>query len=151
MLLRFDPFRELDRMTDERFGRPTSPMPMDAYRRGNEVVAHIDLPGVRADDVDITVERNVLTITASRHRQLSDGDELIVGERRQGEFRRQIFLGDTLDPNRVEADVTDGVLTLRVPVADTAKPRKVQVGAGGGRTAIDVEESGEDESPALSA
>lgn len=131
MLLRFDPFRELDRLT-ETVGRPASLMPMDAYRRDGHVVAHIDLPGVPADAVDITVERNVLTVTASRRFDRSEGDEPIVAERPHGEFRRQLFLGDTLDAGRVEADVTDGVLTLRIPVAETAKPRRISVSTGAG-------------------
>lgn len=154
MLLRFDPFRELDRLTDERLGRPSTPMPMDAYRRGNEVVAHIDLPGVAADDVDITVERNVLSVSARRERALAEGDELIVGERRHGELRRQLFLGDTLDAGAVDADVSDGVLTLRIPVADTAKPRKIAVGSGGRGGTIDVtgsESGSEDDAEAISA
>ena len=131
MLLRFDPFRELDRITEGRLPRSSALLPMDAYRRGNHVVAHIDLPGVPADAVDIEVERNVLTVTASRHVDRTEGDEVIVGERPHGEFRRQLFLGETLDPNRVEAEVTDGVLTLRIPVAETAKPRRISVGTGG--------------------
>lgn len=130
MLLRFDPFRELDRMTEDLRPRPGRLMPMDAYRRGNHVVAHLDLPGVAPEDVDITVERNVLSITASRHIDRSEGDEMIVGERLDGEFHRQLLLGDTLDANSVEADVRDGVLTLRIPVAETAKPRKIEIGGG---------------------
>lgn len=140
MLLRFDPFREFDRLTEDldRAPRGAAPrsMPMDAVRRGTHVLARLDVPGVRAEDVDVTVERNVLTVTASREPDLAEDDQLLVGERRHGEFRRQLFLGDTLDASRVEADVTDGVLTLRIPVAETAKPRKVEIGSGNGQTAI---------------
>ena len=136
MLLRFDPFRELDRIADEldrsAARSAATPMPMDAYRRGNHVVAHLDVPGVRPDDVDVTVERNVVTVRATRQLEVAEDDERIVAERRHGELVRQLMLGDTLDPQRVEADVTDGVLTLRIPVAETATPRKVQVGSGGG-------------------
>lgn len=139
MLLRFDPFRELDRLTEEldrSVPRPTtSSMPMDAYRRGNHVVAHLDVPGVRLEDVDVTVERNVLTVKATRHLDVGEDDERIVGERRHGELVRQLLLGETLDAQRVEADVTDGVLTLRIPVAETATPRKIEVQAGGGEQA----------------
>jgi HSP20 family protein len=110
-------------------------MPMDAWRRGNHVVAQLDVPGVRPEDVDVTVERNVLTVRASRRPDLAEEDERIVGERRHGELVRQLMLGDMLDPHRVEADVTDGVLTLRIPVAETATPRKVEVGTGGGHAA----------------
>lgn len=138
MLLRFDPFRELDRIAgdlDRSMARSAPvPLPMDAYRRGNHVVAHLDVPGVRPEDVDVTVERNVLTVRAVRHLEVGEDDERIVAERRHGELVRQLLLGDTLDPQRVEADVTDGVLTIRVPVAETAAPRKVQVGSGGGGT-----------------
>ncbi len=138
MLLRFDPFRELDRIAgdlDRSMARTApAPLPMDAYRRGNHVVAHLDVPGVRAEDVDVTVERNVLTVRAVRRLEVAEDDERIVAERRHGELVRQLLLGDTLDPQRVEADVTDGVLTIRVPVAETAAPRKVQVGSGGGGT-----------------
>jgi HSP20 family protein len=134
VLLRFDPFREFDRLAEEldRSVARTSPMPMDAYRRGNHVVVHLDVPGVRAEDVDVTVERNVLTVRATRRADLGEDDERIVGERRHGDLVRQLMLGEMLDPQRVEADVTDGVLTLRIPVAETATPRKVEIGTGGG-------------------
>ena len=105
---------------------------MDAYRRGNHIVVQMDVPGVRPEDLDITVERNVLTVHATRHLDVGEDDERIVGERRHGELVRQLQLGDSLDTQRVEADVTDGVLTLRIPVAETATPRKVEVGTGGG-------------------
>jgi len=134
VLLRFDPFRELDRLAEEidRSANRPAPMAMDAYRRGNHVVAQLDVPGVRPEDVDVTVERNVLTVRATRRADVGEGDERIVAERRHGELVRQLMLGDMLDPHRVEADVTDGVLTLRIPVAETATPRKVEVGTGGG-------------------
>lgn len=137
MLLRFDPFRDFDRLTEEldrmtpRSAVPRS-MPMDAVRRGNHVVARLDIPGVRREDVDVTVERNVLTVTATREADVAEDDEPLVGERRHGQFSRQLFLGDTLDASRVEADVADGVLTVRIPVAETAKPRKVEIGTGSG-------------------
>ncbi|HEX4901258.1 MAG TPA: Hsp20/alpha crystallin family protein [Acidimicrobiales bacterium] len=137
MLLRFDPFREFDRLADEldRSVTRTTPMPMDAYRRGNHVVAHLDVPGVRPEDLDVTVERNVVTVKATRRPDVAEDDERIVGERRHGDLVRQLMLGDMLDPQRLEADVTDGVLTLRIPVAETATPRKVEVGTGAGHGA----------------
>jgi HSP20 family protein len=139
MLLRFDPFRELDRLADELdrsvARTATVPLPMDAFRRGNHVVAQLDVPGVRPEDVDITVERNVLTVRATRNLEVGEDDERIVAERRHGELVRQLQLGESLDSQRVEADVTDGVLTLRIPVAETATPRKVEVGTGGGHDA----------------
>lgn len=138
MLLRFDPFRDFDRLTEEldrSFGRPAArPMPMDAYKRGNHVVAHLDVPGVRPEDVDVTVERNVLTVRATRQLEVAEDDERIVGERRHGELTRQLLLGENLDPNRVEAEVRDGVLTLRIPIAETAQPRKIEVSAATGES-----------------
>jgi HSP20 family protein len=144
VLLRFDPFREFDRLAEEldRSVTRSATMPMDAYRRGNHVIAQLDVPGVRPEDVDVTVERNVLTVRATRRADVAEDDERIVAERRHGELVRQLMLGDMLDAHRVEADVTDGVLTLRIPVAETATPRKVDVGTGGGHRA---------DQPALSA
>jgi len=94
---------------------------MDAFRRGSDVWVHIDLPGVKADSLDITVERNVLTIAAERNWQRQDGDQAYFAERYRGSFRRQIELGDGLDLEHLEADLHDGVLTVRIPVAEQAK------------------------------
>jgi HSP20 family protein len=132
MMMQTDPFRDLDTLFDRVSGRFASSggiMPMDAFRRGNDVWVHIDLPGVKAESLDITVERNLLTITADRNWQRQDGDQAYFAERYKGSFRRQIQLGDGLDLAHLEADLHDGVLTVRIPVAETAKPRKVQVGA----------------------
>lgn len=133
MLMRTDPFRELDRLAEQVFGTPTRPaaMPMDAYRKGDHFLVQFDLPGVQPDSIDLTVEKNVLTVHAERARPLTDADdvEMIIAERPQGIFSRQLFLGDTLDADRVEANYDDGVLTLHIPVAEQAKPRKVSVGA----------------------
>jgi len=129
MLMRTDPFRELDRLAQQALGTPTRPaaMPIDAYRRGDEFIVELDLPGVDAESIDLTVERNVLTVHAQR-RRATDGDiELLVGERPQGTFSRQMFLGDTLDTAHIAADYTDGVLTLKLPVAERAKPRRVPI------------------------
>jgi len=126
-----DPFRDLDTLFSRLSRREASTsgvMPMDAFRRGSDVWVHIDLPGVKADNLEITVERNVLTIAAERDWQRQDGDQSYFGERYRGTFRRQIQLGDGLDLEHLEADLHDGVLTIRVPVAEQAKPRKVQVG-----------------------
>jgi HSP20 family protein len=130
MLLRFDPFRDVDRLMDDAFGRQPSVMPMDAIRRGDHVEIRLDLPGVDPDQIDLTVERNVLTVRAARTPDRRDGDEVIAGERRHGTFSRQLFLGDTLDASGLEAGYDHGVLTLTLPVAAAAKPRKVQVSVG---------------------
>ena len=135
MLVQTDPFRDFDTLFS-RFagGRPSNTtgtagvMPMDAFRRGSDVWVHIDLPGVKADSLDITVERNMLTIAAERSWQRQEGDQPYFGERYRGNFRRQIQLGDGLDLQALEADLQDGVLTLRIPVAEQAKPRKVKIG-----------------------
>ena len=131
MLIQTDPFRDLDTLFSRFSGRQSSAsgvMPMDAFRRGSDIWVHIDLPGVKADSLDITVERNVLTISAARDWQRQEGDQPYFGERYRGNFRRQIQLGDGLDLENLEADLHDGVLTVRIPVAEQAKPRKVEVG-----------------------
>jgi HSP20 family protein len=135
MLMRTDPFRELDRLTQQFFGnaqggtwsRPTA-MPMDAYRVGDEFVVAFDLPGVSPDAIEVDVERNVLTVTAER-RPTAEGEhvEMQVAERPLGVFTRQLFLGDTLDTENIAANYEAGVLTLRIPVAPQAKPRKIAV------------------------
>ena len=132
MLMRTDPFRELDRLTQQVMGTATRPaaMPIDAYRNGDEFVVQFDLPGVKADSIDLTVEKNVLTVHAERTRAGGEGVELLVGERPFGAFSRQLFLGETLDTDRIDAQYHDGVLTLRLPIAEKAKPRRVEINAG---------------------
>jgi len=134
MLMRTDPFRELDRLTQQVFGsnngtwsRPTA-MPMDAYRSGGTFVVAFDLPGVDADAIELDVERNVLTVKAER-RPVHAGEnvEMQVAERPLGVFSRQLFLGDTLDAERIDAAYEAGVLTLRIPIAERAKPRKIAI------------------------
>src|ERR1700755_3277025 len=126
MLMRTDPFRELDRLAQQVLGTPSRPaaMPMDAYRQGDEFVVEFDLPGVDTDSIDLVVEKNVLTVHAQRQRSVSEGVELLVGERPQGTFSRQLFLGDGLDTDRINATYADGVLTIRLPIAEKAKPRR---------------------------
>lgn len=129
MLMRTDPFREFDRLTQQVLGTPTRPvaMPIDAYRQGDEFVVEFDLPGIDTASIELTVEKNVLTVHAQRRRNAADGVEMLVGERPQGTFSRQLFLGDSLDTDRIHADYADGVLTLRIPVAEKAKPRRVPI------------------------
>ena len=130
MLMRFDPFRELDRLTQAPWGGSRPAMPMDAYRRSGDFVVQFDLPGVDPASIDLTVEKNVLTVTAERHFAKHEGDEISVSERPQGRFSRQLFLGESLDPDQIKANYDQGVLTLHIPVAERAKPRKVEISAG---------------------
>src|SRR5579863_6849785 len=131
MLMRTDPFRELDRLTQQVFGTVTRPsaMPMDAYRKGHEFFVHFDLPGIDPDTIDLTVEQNVLTIKAERSPLGAEGAEMIVTERPSGTFTRQLFLGETLDTDHIDANYSSGVLTLTIPVSEAAKPRRVAVTA----------------------
>jgi HSP20 family protein len=132
MLMRTDPFREFDRLTQQLLGTAARPvgMPLDAYRAGEDFVVHFDLPGVDPESIDLDVERNVLTVQADRRWPGPDDAERIVAERPTGKFSRQLFLGDTLDAERISASYEAGVLTLRVPVAEEAKPRKIQISGG---------------------
>ena len=140
MLMRTDPFRELDRMAQQAFGsvgtlaRPAA-MPIDAWRDGDTFHVELDLPGVDPGSIDVDVERNVLTVKAER-RPTSDERELIAAERPRGVFSRQLFLGDTLDTDGIVADYEQGVLRLRIPVAERAKPRKIEIGQHHDRQAI---------------
>ena len=131
MLMRTDPFRELDRLTQQVFGtdgtlaRP-SVMPMDAWRDGDTFHVEFDLPGVNPDSIDLDVERNVVTVQAERPAR-ADNAELIAAERPRGVFSRQLILGDNLDTERIAASYDAGVLTLKIPVAEQAKPRKISI------------------------
>ncbi|MFF5492047.1 Hsp20/alpha crystallin family protein [Streptomyces aquilus] len=133
MLMRTDPFREFDRVAQQVFGaaRPAA-MPMDAYRAGDDFIVHFDLPGIDPETIDLDVERNVLNVRAERRSPAPEGAEPIVAERPTGTFTRQLFLGDTLDTERIDASYEAGVLTLRIPVAEQAKPRRIQISGGGG-------------------
>lgn len=136
-ILRFDPFREFDRMTEQLLGRGArtggvQSFPMDAYRRGDRFFVHLDLPGVDPDSIDLTTEQNVLTIRAERRFPVEEDDEIIVSERPQGTFSRQLFLSEALDPERVAATYDQGVLTLEIPVAEQAKPRRIQIAGTSG-------------------
>ncbi|GHF64810.1 hypothetical protein GCM10010218_52830 [Streptomyces mashuensis] len=138
MLMRTDPFRELDRLTQQLLGTPAHPaaMPMDAYRDGDTFVIELDLPGVTPESIDLDVERNVLTVRAERRPSVGEGVETVVAERPAGTFSRQVFLGETLDTERIDAVYEAGVLRLRIPVAEHAKPRKITISGGDGRRQI---------------
>ncbi|OII65010.1 heat-shock protein Hsp20 [Streptomyces sp. CC53] len=143
MLMRTDPFRELDRLTQRLLDAPSgtwsrpSAMPMDAFRDGEQYVIAFDIPGVQPDAIDIDVERNMLTVKAER-RPAPTGDEvqMELAERPQGVFSRQVMLADTLDTEHISADYEAGVLTLRIPIAERAKPRKVAVTTAADRKQI---------------
>jgi HSP20 family protein len=134
MLLRFDPFRELDRLTEEALdGRQRSTVvPIDAYREGDRFVVQVDLPGVDPASIDLTVEKNVLTLRAERPFAGNEGREWVLAERPHGTCTRQLFLGDTLDAGAMTARYEHGVLSLEIPVAERAKPRKIDVAVSGG-------------------
>ncbi len=135
MLMRTDPFRELDRLSQQVFGsngtlaRPSA-MPMDAWRDGDTFQVEFDLPGVNPDSIDLDVERNVVTVKAERPPRESDA-ELIAAERPRGVFSRQLILGDNLDTEHIAASYDSGVLTLNIPVAEQAKPRKISISSKG--------------------
>lgn len=143
-LMRFDPLREWDRLSDQVFDptRAVRSMPMEAFRRGDEFFVVLDVPGVDPANVDVTVERNVVSVKVQRRPARAEGDEVIVDERPHGEFTRQLFLGDNLDATQLTAECEGGVLTLRIPVAEQSKPRRVSVAgrAGEGR-AVEPERS----------
>ncbi|MFE0122613.1 Hsp20/alpha crystallin family protein [[Kitasatospora] papulosa] len=134
MLMRTDPFRELDRLAQQLTGASgtwskPSAMPMDAWREGEEYVIALDLPGVAKDAIDVDVERNMLTVKAERRPVVTGEDvQVELSERPLGAFSRQLVLADTLDTERIRADYDAGVLTLRIPIAERAKPRKIAIG-----------------------
>jgi len=143
MLARFDPFREFDRLAQQLWGQGQGQssagavaVPMDAYRQGERFLVHLDLPGVDPSSIDLTVEKNVLTVRAERSAPAGESIEWLVAERPQGSFTRQLYLGDGLSAEGVDAHYDQGVLTVTIPVAEQAKPRRVAVSAGRGPSAI---------------
>lgn len=129
MLMRTDPFRELDRIAQQVFGTAANPaaMPMDAWREGQEFVVAFDLPGVDVESVNLDVEQRTLTVRADRKVPTGNDAEMIASERPRGVFRRQLILGDALDADRITASYGAGVLTLRIPVTEEAKPRRIEI------------------------
>jgi HSP20 family protein len=132
MLMRTDPFRDLDRFASQVFGTAARPavMPMDAWREGEQFVVEFDLPGIDADSLDIDIERNVVTVRAERP-ALDPDREMLATERPRGVFSRQLVLGENLDTEKIQASYNEGVLRLHIPVAERAKPRKISVGREG--------------------
>ncbi|WP_433876012.1 Hsp20/alpha crystallin family protein [Sinomonas atrocyanea] len=140
MLIRTDPFRALDQLTQQVLGtasRPTA-MPLEAWRQDGEFIVEFDLPGVDPETIDVGLERNVLTVRAERRSRRPEGAEALADERTEGVLGRELILGDALDTGQIQAHYQDGVLTLRVPVAEEAKPRKVAVQTGGGKKEINA-------------
>ena len=140
MVMRFDPFREVEGLMEEmQAGRRGPRLLMDAYRRGDEFIVHFDLPGVDTESIDLTTEENVLTVSAQRTYEPREEDEILVAERPQGRFTRQLFLGEGLDRQSIGASYDQGVLTIKIPVAERAKPRKIEISGGGRPQAIEAE------------
>jgi HSP20 family protein len=130
MMIRTDPFQVFDQLTRQLTGPWAGPgaMPVDAYRSGDDFVVAFDLPGVDPESIDVSVERNVLTVKAERPGLTIGGEGRVqISERPQGTFSRQVLLGDNLDTDRIDASYEAGVLKLRIPVAEQAKPRKIEI------------------------
>jgi HSP20 family protein len=132
-VLRFDPFRDFDRMTEQLLGVPSGSaraprfMPMDVYRSGDHYVLHADLPGVDPGSVDVGVENGTLTIRAQRSERTEEGVQWVASERFTGTYLRQVALGEDVDTDRITATYANGVLTLTLPVAERAKPRRIEI------------------------
>lgn len=136
MLMRTEPFSELDRLTQRLFGAVgtwSAPvvMPMEAYRAGDEFVVHFDLPGVDPAGIELNVERNTLTVKAQREPVAGEGANTLVTERPYGVFSRELFLGEALDTERIQANYDAGVLTVKIPVAEQARRRKIEINPAG--------------------
>ncbi|MBY0443067.1 MAG: Hsp20 family protein [Mycobacteriaceae bacterium] len=139
MLMRTDPFRELDRLTQQVLGTAARPaaMPLDAWRDGDKFVVEFDLPGISVESLDLDVERNVLTVRAERP-DVDPSREMVTAERPRGVFSRQLFLGENLDTEKIEANYHNGVLRLIIPVAERAKPRRITISCDGERVPINA-------------
>ena len=139
MATRYDPFTELTSLLNSSLRQvPSSPvMPLDLYREGDTFVASLDLPGVDPGSIDIDMEDRTLTIRAERKAPQNEGLQWVTHERPTGTFARQMTLGYGLDLSNVVATYSDGVLTLTIPVAEEAKPRKIQVSHTGQASEIE--------------
>jgi HSP20 family protein len=139
MLMRTDPLRDFDRLTQQVLGTAARPavMPIDAWREGEDFVVEFDLPGIKEESLDLDVERNVVTVRAERP-DIDPGREMLAAERPRGVFSRQLFLGENLDTDRIEASHQEGVLQLRIPVAEKAKPRKISIERRNGQQVVDA-------------
>ncbi len=131
MLMRFETLREYDRVTEELSQRRIRQIPVDAYRRGDEFKVLLDVPGADPGSIELTVEKDVLTVRATRTWAPVEGDQIQMTERAQGDFSRHLFLGESLDREHITAAYDNGVLTVTIPVAEEAKPRKVEITQAG--------------------
>lgn len=141
MLMRFDPFRDLDRMTDQLSRPGRSVLAMDAVRTEHEVTIYIDVPGIAGDDIDVSVEKNELTVTVDRRWTETEGQQVISNERPQGTFTRRIVLSDALDLDELQAKTSDGVLIITIPIAERSKPRRIDVSTDPHDEAIEASSS----------
>lgn len=142
-VMRFDPFRDIDRLAEQMLGTAGSAraprfMPMDVYRERDHFVLLVDLPGVDGDSIDLNVDNGMLTIKAERSTPEGEDLDWILSERSAGSYLRQLTLGEGVDTEHIEASYETGVLRVTIPVAEKAKPRKIQVSSGGGQTAIET-------------
>lgn len=140
MLMRTDPFREIDRLTQQVFGSSARPVAMllDAWKEDDSFIIEFDLPGVQPDSIDLDIERNVLTVRAERKPRTGDDTEVIAAERSYGVFSRQLILGDSLDAEKVQADYNAGVLSVRIPVLEETRPRRIEITNGGQKQEINA-------------
>ncbi|MER6575626.1 Hsp20/alpha crystallin family protein [Nonomuraea sp. NPDC001023] len=133
LLTSIDPFfqefeRQFNRLARQTFDNGSAAtMPMDGLRRDDDVVLRFDLPGIDPDSIEVTVDRGVLTVSARREEEIAENERLFVRERPMGTFTRRVYLSEHLDSDRIDAGYANGVLTVRIPVLERAKPRKVEI------------------------
>jgi HSP20 family protein len=142
-MLRFDPFRDLDRLSEQMSRSTRSMLAFDAVRDDDEVIVYFDVPGVESDDIEVNVEKNELTVKVER-RWSDDNKRVIASERGQGSFTRQLMLNDALDTEKLEAKLENGVLIIAIPVDESSKQRRIEVQSGGSAKAIDAKSSESD-------
>jgi HSP20 family protein len=154
VLATFDPFvqfeRQFNRLAQRSLGSAAG-MPMDGVRRDGEVALRFDLPGVDPASVDVTVDRGVLTVSAKRDEEYAENDKVFIRERITGTFTRRVFLSDDLDTSAVEASFSDGVLSVRIPVAEKAQPRKIEIQRAPRAEAVESAEAAETPEGALNS